>query len=58
MLETKPSSLEERLLLLSSPKRKFYPLARQSQVIHSFIQNKYLVRTNQNRLSDSKPGTG
>lgn len=57
-LETNPSSLEERLLLLSAPKGKFYPSDRQSQVIYSFIQNKYLLRTNQNRPSGSKPGTG
>ena len=46
MLETKPSTLAERLLLLPSPGEKFYPPGRQSKVIHSFIQKIYLLCSN------------
>lgn len=59
MLETKPSTLAERLLLLPSPGGKCYPSDRQSQVIiHSFIQKMYFLCTNQNRCSGRKMGTG
>lgn len=57
MLETKPSSLAKKLLL-PSPGKKFYPSDRQSQVIHSFIKNKYLLCVNQNRHTGSEKGTG
>lgn len=59
MLETKPSALAERLLLLPSPGGKCYPSDRQSQVIiHSFIQKMYFLCTNQNRCSGRKMGAG